>query len=141
MKILIPIFMMGIVGCADIAAMTMVTKSSEKLMEEDLITLCNSYAVTKDKKVLRVIEQKAEFTKEEWQAISNREIFIGMSEAAAVCSLYTGSCTKVITRQSSNGIVKEYVFGETSYFHPFCGMDIFAVVQDGVIVTMARQEE
>lgn len=109
--------------------------SPQELRSVDLVTLCSAYAnfnrsdeeiiaelhrrdveIVKDASVrggYRVIGHR--INEREWAAIEAREVYVGMSEPALVCSWgLPGSCGDLNTTQFMDRTVKQYVYKNCS---------------------------
>ena len=105
-KLLILIGIILIAGCAG-SPIAISMKSPEELKIVSDGQLCAAYAYSKSKKVKAELMDRDLFTYQEWQAIEQKSVFVGMSKNAMLAArpnLYLTGVSKI----GDYGIVEIY---------------------------------
>jgi hypothetical protein len=82
-----------------------------KVHDMDTMDLCIEYRRSKSKSALDEIARRNSFTMAEWDLVNNRQLQLGMSELALVCSL--GQPASTNRSVGSWGVHIQYVYGDT----------------------------
>lgn len=119
-------------GCAGSPARISMM-DAESLQDVGIGELCNAYAHSKQQNEKLEAEIKRRdtvlaaepsynpdrrpFTEREWRAIKDRKVFIGMSEAALMCSWGAPNhCGDINTSTGSWGVHRQFVYRDCSYY-------------------------
>lgn len=118
MRILTPaVIMLFLSSCAG-SPMQLSSMKPEELMNVDAGNLCNAYAFNQDREVKDELIRRNIITSEEWSIIENRQVMIGMSELALVCSrggIIPGVNGRINTTTGSWGVRRQYVYESPLY--------------------------
>jgi hypothetical protein len=101
-------------GCANVSNM-----SQSELRGYSTAQLCSTYGGvhgggwtnTRPPNVRQAIQRKGDITDREWSAINRRSVFVGMSEAALLCSWGTPNFYGGVNQtRTANTLSKQYVY-------------------------------
>ena len=99
-----------VLGCAGSPGRVLLTKSA-KLQAVSSFDLCKSYFLRPTAKLKLELQERNEFTPEEWSFINQRKIYIGMTELALVCAWgYPGAFGWVTESVTDRGTHWQWVY-------------------------------
>ena len=103
--VLLTLLVLGCAGSPD-----RVTES-DKLQTVSTFDLCKSYFRWPTEELKLALQERNEFTPDEWSYIDQRKIYIGMRELALVCAWgYPGLFGSVSESVSDAGVHKQWVY-------------------------------
>jgi len=89
----------------------MAIMSPEKLSAIDSNGLCKAYYDSPTQNIKAELVKRNALTEKEWSAVAKKNISIGMSETAMLCSWGSpGGWGDIHTRSSAYGSTKQYVY-------------------------------
>lgn len=118
-------------GCAG-SPIALSSASDEELRAQPVERLCVAYALMKPVRVRAELDRRALFSAEEWRAIEGGRWWIGMSEAALICS--QGKPAAVNQTITAAGVSSQYVFEECRTYCP----RRYAYVRNGVVTALQQ---
>ena len=93
------------------ACSPMAVMSPEKLSTIDSNGLCKAYYDSPTQNIKAELVKRNALTEKEWSAVAKKNISIGMSETAMLCSWGSpGGWGDIHARSSANGTTKQYVY-------------------------------
>ena len=84
-KLILVLLPLLVLGCAGSPGWLLFT-NSEKLREVSSVDLCKSFYLRPAAELRLELEERNEFTPEEWSFIDEHRIYVGMRELALVCA-------------------------------------------------------
>ncbi|WP_290890620.1 hypothetical protein [Arenimonas sp.] len=124
-------FALTIAGCAS-SPLALSVAGKDALQAESADKLCFAYALMKPAGVRAELERRQLFTAQEWQRIEKGYWWVGMSEAALLCS--QGKPAVVNQTVTAAGVSSQYVFEECRSYCP----RRYAYVRNGLVTALQQ---